>query len=81
MNVSVRHFHSEHADSHTLARHGGLDGDRHLAGKRPQPFVGLLVQMEDVVILNVLRNDKSMPFRKRAYVQKGVELIVLGHLE
>lgn len=37
MDVSVRDFHSKHADPYPLARHGGLDGDRTLRAKAQSP--------------------------------------------
>lgn len=78
MNMSMGHFHSENRNAYSLARNGRLDGQGHLAGKSPKTLVDSLVEVEDVVVLDILRNDEHMALYKRIDVEKGVILLVFS---
>ena len=79
MYVGMRNFHPQHGHTYALAGNSRLDGQCDLAGKSPKAVVCGLVEVEDIVVLNILGDDKGMPFSEGVNIQKGVELIVLRH--
>ena len=78
--MGVRHFHAENCNSHPLARHGGLQCEGDLAGEFPEAGIGLPVEVEDVVVLHVLRYHQGMARSQRVDVEKCVVFLILRHL-
>ena len=81
MYVSVRYFQSQHADTYTLARDSGLHGQCHFLRKLTKSEISLVVQVENIVVLHIFRNDKGMSLYQRIDVQKSIVIFILGNLE
>ena len=75
--MGVRNFHSKHGNSHPLARNCLLEGYGNFAGKGPESFVGVRIQIEDIVVFRMLGNDEGMAEGNRADVEEGVVVFVL----
>ena len=79
MNMGMRHFHSQDRDTDSLAGDSGFKSDGDLAGKGSQTFIGLLVEIEDIVCLDMPWNYKGMSLGKRTYIEESIEVLVLGN--
>ena len=80
MDVGVGHFHAQDGDPDPLAGNRRLERDGDLAGESPEAGVGLLVQVEDVIVLHLLGNHEGMPLGKGVDVEEGIEVFALGDL-
>ena len=74
MYVGMRDFQSEHTYADSLARHCRLDCECNFLGESAKPEIGLVVKMEDVIILYILGDDEGMALYKRIDVQKSTRL-------
>ena len=77
MDVGMGNLHAENGHTDPLAGNSLTEGDGHLAGEGRQTGIGLLVQMEDIVILDMLGDDEGMALGQRSDVQEGIEVFVL----
>ena len=76
----MRDLKPEHTYAYALARDGSLNRGSDLLGEGTKPEICLVVQMENIVILDVLRNNECMPLHERGNVKEGIEILVLSYL-
>lgn len=80
VNMSVRDFHSENGNADPLARNGRLEGMGHLASKSPKAFVDTFIEVEDIVVLYILRDNEHMALNKGIDVEKSIIMFVFSYL-
>lgn len=80
VDVGVGHFHAQHGHAYALAGDRGLESRGDRAREVPQAAVGGFVEVEYVVVFDVFRYHQSVSGRKRADVEEGVVVFILGNL-
>ena len=79
MYVSMRNFQSQDTDADTLARNSGLNSQRHFLGESAKSEISLVIQMEDIVVLHVLRNDQCVTFYQWIDIQEGIKVLIFSN--
>ena len=79
MDMSVRHFKSQHSLSHLHAWERSLDGNSHFLGKHLETSQFVIVHIEDVIHLTTW-DDQCVTLHERIDVEECIKLLVLSTL-
>ena len=70
MNVGMRDFHTQDSDAYPLARKGGFHRSCRFLGESHKPGIGLIVQVENIVVFPMLGYNQSVAGSQWAYIKK-----------